>query len=301
MAEDKYVKKYFENLPYGNKAKSSEIHGKRNQLVINDFVANLTKQYDALMSQGEKAKAQHMDKAIRKIAKDLDSLKNLKIDFATYYGGGVGGKKLFSNYTDLTWDRIFWTEGGFIEFGAGLEILLSVLMPNGTVLTKRIMDVTEDWVIKGDEEMRYMNLHQQLVKEGQSAAKHPSFDIDWVVDNMLINNDAWKIFVSDKIGGIYFLHEYVESIQEDFRAGKIPDEMLHPNSFHPEADTRLHQFYANRLRSAFDPNYKTLRDGNMTSSTISGRTSLDVKNQQEPMTDEGPIKLKDNLIPDINK
>ena len=125
MAEDIYVKKYFENLPYGNDAKSSEVHGKRNQLVINEFVANLTKQYDALMASNQSAKAQHMAGAIRNIARQLDSLKNLKADFATYYGGGVGGKKLFSNYTDLTWDRIFWTEGGFIEFGPGFEILLS--------------------------------------------------------------------------------------------------------------------------------------------------------------------------------
>tara|TARA_R100001440_G_scaffold58916_1_gene78728 strand:+ start:1292 stop:2176 length:885 start_codon:yes stop_codon:yes gene_type:complete len=275
MAEDIYVKKYFENLPYGNDAKSSEVHGKRNQLVINEFVANLTKQYDALMASNQSAKAQHMAGAIRNIARQLDSLKNLKSDFATYYGGGVGGKKLFSNYTDLTWDRIFWTEGGFIEFGPGFEILLSCIVPpNNQVVTKRIMDVTENWVIKGDEEMRYMQLHQQLVKEGQTAAKHPSFNIDFTVDNMLINNDAWKIFVSDKIGGIYFLHEYLQTVSEDLAAGNISDEILHPNSFHPEKDTRLHQFYADRLRSAFDPNYMAMRSGNQANSFISGRTKM---------------------------
>lgn len=143
------------------------------------------------------------------------------------------------------------------------------------------MDVTENWVIKGDEEMRYMQLHQQLVKEGQTAAKHPSFDIDWTVDNMLINNDAWKIFVSDKIGGIYFLHEYLQNVQEDFRAGNIPDELLHPDSFHPEKDVRLHQFYADRLRAAFDPNYKNIRDGSAANSTIKGRTTMSQEEIQE--------------------
>jgi len=118
---------------------------------------------------------------------------------------------------------------------------------------------------------------------------------------MLINNDAWKIFVSDKIGGIYFLHEYLQDVSEDLAAGNISDEILHPNSFHPEKDTRLHQFYADRLRSAFDPNYMAMRSGNQANSFISGRTTMSVENKQEPMTDEGLIKLKDNLIPDINK
>ena len=46
MAEDKQVIKYFENMPYGEKSKSSEVHGKQNQFVINKFVASIVRKYD---------------------------------------------------------------------------------------------------------------------------------------------------------------------------------------------------------------------------------------------------------------
>ena len=54
MAEDKQVKKYFENMPYGNDSKSSEIHGKHNQIVINKFIENLVLEYDKSMDNGDK-------------------------------------------------------------------------------------------------------------------------------------------------------------------------------------------------------------------------------------------------------
>ena len=50
MSDDKSVKKYFENMPYGGDAKSSEIHGKANQQVINKLISTLVKQYDVLSS-----------------------------------------------------------------------------------------------------------------------------------------------------------------------------------------------------------------------------------------------------------
>ena len=31
--------------------------------------------------------------------------------------------------------------------------------------------------------------------------------------------------------------------------------MLHPTSFNPEIDTRLHRYYSNRIKKAFDPEY----------------------------------------------
>ena len=40
---DKEARKYFENMPYGDDAKSSEIHGKRNQQIVNQMVTGLMK------------------------------------------------------------------------------------------------------------------------------------------------------------------------------------------------------------------------------------------------------------------
>jgi hypothetical protein len=185
---------------------------------------------------------------------------------------------------------MFFGEQGRIAFGPGFKILCIVTDPNGEDLVKNIEDITQNWVIKGTEEADYMKHHQDLVKQGQTAAKHPDFDIDWAVDNLLINNDAWKIFVSDKIGGVYFLQEYLKENEEAMVSGQIPDEMLHPDSFNPEIDMRLHKHYSTRLKTAFDPNYKTIKDGNASSSTVAGRTTMSEKDKQE--ADELMSKVK---------
>ena len=257
MAEDKQVKKYFENMPYGNDAKSSEIHGKNNQQIINGFVASLVENYDKYIAEGDKGMAGNFDGAIKQIAQDLDNAREIKKEFGANYGGGVGGKNLFSHYTDLRFDRAWALESAEISFDDNMRPLWTVTNPDGEKITKRTEDITENWVVRGDEENQYMKMQQDCVKQRNTMGEELDFDIDWTVSNMLANNDAWKIFVSDKIGGRYFLHDYLFENQEALQYGQIPDEMLHPDSFNPEFDTRLHQYYANRLRRSFDPNFQT--------------------------------------------
>jgi len=147
-----------------------------------------------------------------------------------------------------------------------------------------------------------MNYHQDLIKQGQTAVKHPDFDIDWAVDNLLINNDAWKIFVSDKIGGVYFLQEWMAANEEALTSGQITDDMLHPDSFDANGDTRLHKHYADRLKSAFDPSYMTIKDGNTSSSNIAGRTTVAAPAKEQPKGQvQGPLNAADNRVPDIKK
>ena len=260
MSTDKLVKKYFENMPYGDDAKSSEIHGKDNQKIINHMVASLTAKYDEHMANKDKGGAQVFKDAIKQIAADLDNLKEIKKEFAVNYGGGTGGKNLFSNYTDLNFDRNFMIENGKISFNDQLRPVLSVIMPNGKEVSKRIEDITENWVVKGNEETEYMRMQQDAAKQRNTVGQPIDFDIDWAVDNLLANNDAWKVFVSDKIGGRYFLHDYLQENEEALNAGQIPDEMLHPESFNPDFDTRLHTYYSNRLKKSFDPNFQTPKE-----------------------------------------
>ena len=118
---DKEARKYFENMPYGNDAKSSEIHGKQNQQNINYMVASLVERYDGAISVGDKDMASNYSKIIKQIAKDLDNLKEIKKEFAVTYGGGTGGKNMFSNWTNLQeFDIPFFLEKGKIEFGNDL-------------------------------------------------------------------------------------------------------------------------------------------------------------------------------------
>ena len=251
---DIIARKYFENMPYGKDAKSSEIHGKQNQQVINGMITGLVAKYDEAMASGDKGSASNYAGVVKSIAKDLDSLKLLKQQFATYYGGGTGGKKLFSNYTNITeFDVPFFLEKGSIAFDDKLKPVLSVGAPDGkSTITKRISDITQNWVVKGTEEADFMKMQQDAVKQSNTVGQPLDFDVDWQIDNLLANQDAWKSFVSDKVGGRYFLQDYVMDNQDKIKSGEIPDEMLHPQSFNPESDTRLHKHYSDRIRKAFN-------------------------------------------------
>ena len=254
---DKAAKKYFENIPYGKDSKSSEIHGKHNQLVISEFVESLVGKYDMLMARGDKKNANHFKEAIYTMSMQLDNLKSIKEEFALNYGGGVGGKNMFSNYTDTSFDREFFTENGEILFDDQMKLLLVTKDGDGKDVIKRVEDVTENWVIRGTEENDFMNRQQSAVKQRNDMGTPLDFDVDWEVSNMLENEDAWKIFASDKIGGRYFLNDYIEQNAEAIKSGEIPDEMLHPDSFNPAFDNRLHDYFATRLRKSFDPNFQT--------------------------------------------
>ena len=260
MAEDKQVKKYFENMPYGRDSKSSEIHGKPNQVIINKFVASLVRKYDESMENGDKEMAGHFKSAVHLMAKNLDNLKNIKEEFALNYGGGTGGKKLFSNFTDLTFDRAFAIEQFEFGFDKDMKPVLSVMGEDGNPITKRIEDITENWVVKGTEEADFMARQQSAVKQRNDVGEPLDFDIDWEVNKLLENEDAWKIFVSDKIGGKYFLNDYMQKNANAITSGEIPDDKLHPESFNPDFDNRLHEHYAGRLKKAFDPNYQTPKE-----------------------------------------
>jgi hypothetical protein len=176
MAEDKQVRKYFENMPYGRDSTSSEIHGKHNQITINKFVANLVQEYDKHMANGDKEAASHFNSAIRKISQELDNLKDIKEEFSLNYGGGIGGKNMFSNYTDLSFDRAFAIEQFDIGFDKSMKPVLTTIGPNGKEVTKHIEDITQDWVIKGTEENDFMRMQQDAMKQSNSVGQSLDFD-----------------------------------------------------------------------------------------------------------------------------
>ena len=257
MAEDKQVKKYFENLSYGKNSLSSEIHGKVNQEHINKSVASAVRNYDKSTAEGDKETAEHFKSQIMKWSADLDNLKAIKEEYAMNSGSGRGGMSMYSNYTDQSFDRDFFTERGRIMIDEKLNFTLGVIGGNGKPVFKKIEDITENWVLKGNEENEFMRLQQSAVKQRNDVGEPLDFDIDWEVSKILEKSDAWKVMASDKIGGRYFLNDYVEGNQEAIQSGQVPDNMLHPDSFDPSQDNRLHAYYANRIRKAFDENYQT--------------------------------------------
>ena len=142
MAEDKQVKKYFENLSYGKDSLASEIHGKVNQEHINKSVASAVRMYDQHMAEGNKEMAEHFKGQIMKWHRDLENLKAIKEEFAMNSGGGRGGDKMYSNYTDLSFDREFFTERGRIMIDEKLDF--STNCPQISTGKNNILDNLDD-------------------------------------------------------------------------------------------------------------------------------------------------------------
>ena len=229
MAEDKQVRKYWENLTYGKNSLSSEIHGKINQEYINKRVASAVRMYDQHMADGNKEMAAHFKSQIMKWSADLDNLKGIKEEYAMNSASGKDGEGLFSHYTDRSFENKFMTEQGRIMIDERLEFQLGVIGDDGKPIFKKIEDLTENWVLKGAEESNFMRLQQSAVKQSNDMDEPLDFDVDWEVSKILEKSDAWKVMVSDKIGGRYFLNDYVVNNQEAIQNGNIPDNMLHPD------------------------------------------------------------------------
>ena len=120
-------------------------------------------------------------------------------------------------------------------------------------------------------------MQQDAQKQSNTVGQPLDFDVDFAVDNLLIENDAWRVMASDKIGGRYFLNDYLQEHQGKIESGELTDDMLHPDSFNPEFDTRLHQYYSNRIKKSFDPNYQTAKEraaGNSTSQANSQKKTF---------------------------
>jgi hypothetical protein len=270
MAKDKLVSKYLENNPYGNKSYSHEIHGEENKARIESMIAGFSAKYDEAMAIKNMPLANKFRGLIHDMSGQCDALKGVKEEWAMNIGGGIAGNQLFSNYTNLTWPNKFFTEQGEILFDENGKFLLATKDDQGNDVVKRQEDITEDWIIKSTEENDFMKRQQSCVKQ---QGKPLDFDIDWEVSKMLRTNEQWKSMATDSIGGVYFVNKYIEENAEAIKGGMIPDEKLHPDSFDPEFDNRLHAFYADRLRKAHDPDYQTPADIRKTDQLIAQATN----------------------------
>ena len=262
MSEIK-LKKYFENMPYGENSLASEVHGPRNQETINNIVKELVEMYDYNMSIGEKGKATDAENTIKHLSKQLENLKSIKEEYALNMGGGARGKKLFSNWTDTTWEDFFFTEKGVIDVDENFDIICDV--PGLSHPYKKIEDITEEWEVIGDWMMKFHDAKRELSTSSNSL-KPPSFDADFFVHNLLKEN--WRSMLTDEMpGGGYFLQNWLaENVDQ---SGDVMNQLvnlgdrLDKQSFNPDKDTRLHDYYARILKTANDPNYLTAAESNL--------------------------------------
>ena len=261
MAEDKEISTYYENMEYGKDAKASEIHGKVNQVIINEKITEAVHGFDKAKEAGDNAKANMYESFIKSTSIGLDNIQGKKEEHAMNY-------QIFSDFFDPTWDKMWNLELGEIGFAPeDLSLTMSCMMPNGEVVVKKNKDIAKDWVVKGTEEPDFMKMQQDAVKQSNSIGQPLDFDVDYAVDKWLEKEDSWKIAFADlKVSKSpsnptgYFLHSYISENEEAIASGEITDEMLAPESFNPEFDTRLATHYSEIIKRSFNPNYQSAKE-----------------------------------------
>lgn len=255
------IESYYENMPYGNKSLSSEIHGPKNQATINEHIKTLVSMSDVARQQNQPDLAQSLQSGIYKISTELDMLKKIKEEHAA-------DLRTRSNWTDHGWDDNAFTEQCIISFDDKMDILVTAFDPTSKKqITKKVDQITKDWVSIGDWMQTLSQAKQELVGARNDMGAAPPFDIDFFTNNLLKNN--WKSILSDQDPtmdprGPYRGFRLQQILHEDADTnGNLPaDYNLDKFSFDPNIDNRLHGVIAGELKRSFDPNYETEKEKN---------------------------------------
>ena len=254
----KSIARYYENMPYGKKSLSSEIHGPVNQAAINAIVKNLVAMSDVAKQDGNNDLAESLKNGVYKIAKQLDTLKMIKEEHAM-------DLRTRSNWTDHNWDDNFFTENGSISFDKNMDLIAAAVDSTGEVVQKNLNTITKDWESIGDWMQTLMQAKQDLIKAKGGLDTPPPFDIDFFVNNLIKNN--WRSILTDQDPTMdpngpyngYRLQQILHMAADE--NGNIPaDYNFDKNSFDPSYDTRLFEVIANDLKAAFYPNYQTRKE-----------------------------------------
>ena len=255
----KSIERYYENMPYGKKSLSSEIHGPVNQAAINAIVKNLVAMSDVAKQDGNNDLAESLKNGVYKIAKQLDTLKMIKEEHAL-------DLRTRSNWADHGWDDNFMVENGQINLDESMNLLLTAFDPTTQGLVqKKIEDITVEWESVGDWMQTLMQAKQDLIKAKGGLNTPPPFDIDFFTNNLI--KDNWRSILSDPDPTLdpngyhngYRLQQILHLAANE--NGDIPvDYNLNKNSFDPTNDTRIFEVISNDLKSAFYPNYQSTNE-----------------------------------------
>ena len=253
------LENYYENMPYGNKSLASEVHGPHNQAIINESIKTLVQMSDVAQESGDQPLAESLKGGIHFIKKQLDNLKRIKEEHSS-------DLRTRSNWTDHGWDDNVFTEQCKFSFDDKMNILITAYDPTSNQeVTKKIDEITLDWVSIGDWMQTLSQAKQELIEARNDMGTPPPFDIDFFTNNLLQGStDDWKSILSDQDStmdpnGAYKGFRLQQILHQDAdENGNLPiDYNIDKFSFDPSVDNRLHSAIANDLKRAFDPNYQT--------------------------------------------
>ena len=288
------IKVYSEKAPYSKTSKVSEVFGPRNENIIHGTIKRYVTAFDQFVAEGNKDMASVFESAVKKVHTQVQHLSNLKDEWMMMRGGGMRGKNTVSNITDPRWPDAFFTEKGEIIITPDHDLICGV--PSLPHPPKYVNEIALDWESKGDGEGKYMAAISDMVDASSRGDSNPPFDVDYFTSNLL--EEYWPQALSDKWGGVYALHDILPGMVEE-NGGTAEGLNLSIEAFNPSVDNRLHTYYADRLRKAFNPDYQTARE-KAKSKNISAETSKPTQNPSLPEISSKFGRTSDSKLKDAD-
>jgi len=255
MARDiEKMQGYYENVPYGDNAKSVEIHGRENHERGNVVVKRLMDMHNQALKAGDKEAASKIETQIYHVDKEYANAEVAKQEHAS-------SLDTTSNWADMGFMDNAMLEQAVVDFNEMGKLTFTAFDPT---LNKVVSRTTEEMSSEFEEITPWMQplmeMKQKLLKARNDRGNPPPFDINFAVNNLIHKN--WKSMIADPDPTLdpngsskgYRLQQILHSAVDE--NGVLPENYnLDKYSFDPANDTRLFASISEELNRAFNPNY----------------------------------------------
>lgn len=249
MRDIEMMETYYENVPYGDKSKSSEIHGKGNQQIINARIIEMMETHDAAVKNGDQELASQIETLIYHTDKEVANAEVVKQEHAS-------SLHTTSDFADMSFLDKAMLENCVVGFNEDGKMIFTVNDEVGGAVTKTIEAMSADFVEKGDWMQPLMNAKQELINSRNDRGNPPPFDIPYFVNNLIEKN--WKSMIGDRTptrdpngaDNGYILQAIL--LDNADMNGILPQDFnVDKHSFDPKFDHRLFKAVSDELYNAF--------------------------------------------------
>jgi hypothetical protein len=249
MRDIERMERYYENVPYGEKSRPSEIHGKANQEIINNHVVSVVNANDEAVRNGDQVTASRTQTLLYHIDKEVANAEVVKQEHAS-------SLYTTSDFADMSFLDKAMLEECVVSFDENGKMNFTVDDGMGGFITKTIEEMSADFVEKGDWMQPLMNAKQELINARNDRGNPPPFDINYFVNNLIDKN--WKSMIGDRTptrdpngpDNGYILQAILLD-HADENGSLPPDFNIDKFSFNPKFDHRLFKAVSDELHGAF--------------------------------------------------
>ncbi len=249
MRDIERMEVYYENVPYGENSKDCELHGPKNQQIINNHITAVMRANSEAVLNKDNETASATETLLYKLDKEVANAAVVKQEHAA-------SLHTTSDFADMSFLDKAMLEECTVSFSEDGKLNFTVEDGMGGLITKTVEAMSKDFVEKGDWMQPLMNAKQELINARNDRGNPPPFDINYFVNNLIDKN--WKSMIGDRTptrdpngqdNGYILQSILLDHADEN---GNLPrDFNTDKFSFNPKFDHRLFKAVSDELHGAF--------------------------------------------------